>query len=107
MFLAHGEPVGLEGLQGRLLAAGRAASTITIPQLDQTFDLTPTTAALREGYEARMIPGAAARPDWHNARASLLESLNERLQALPTDADRETLLAALAAIIPQSPEAQS
>lgn len=107
VFLAHGEPVGLEGLRDRLIAAGRTAATITIPQLDQTFDLTPTTAALRDGHAARMIPGAAARPDWHNARASLLESLNEKLQALPTNAERETLLAALAAVIGPSPEARS
>ena len=107
VFLAHGEPTGLEGLRSRLIAAGRAAATITIPQLDQTFDLTPTTAVAQDGREARMIPAAAARPDWHNARASLLGALNEKLQALPTDAERETLLAAIAALIPQSPKAQS
>lgn len=106
VFLAHGEPVGLEGLKARLVAAGRSEGAVIIPQLDQGFRLTASTVTPLEGPDGRLIPGAAARPDWHNARARLLEALNERLQALPSDADREALLADLAKSVAASSEAR-
>lgn len=106
VFLAHGEPVGLEGLRARLLSSGRAAGAVTIPQLDQAFLLTASTVTPLDGPDARLSPGAAARPDWHNARVRLLEALNERLQALPTDADREALLVDLARSVAPSSEAR-
>lgn len=99
VFLAHGEPDGLEGLRGRLVARGRADALITIPRLDQAFRLTPTGIVPLDGDQARLAPGAASRPDWHNARADLLETLNERLQGLPTNAERDALLARLAAVV--------
>jgi len=99
VFLAHGEPEALEGLRNRLVVAGRSGDRITIPQLDQSFSLTPTRAEALEGPAARLPPGTAARPDWHNARAELLERLNETLQALPTNAERDALLARLSAAV--------
>lgn len=102
VFLAHGEPQALEGLRDRLVIAGRSQDRITVPQLDQIFSLTPTRAEALEGPHARLPPGTAARPDWHNARAGLLESLNEALQALPTNAEREALLTHLSAVVAQT-----
>ena len=99
VFLAHGEPEALEGLRDRITAAGRSGDQVTIPRLDQTFSLTPTQVVALDGPGARLAPGAEARPDWHNARAGLLETLNETLQALPTDAERDALLARLTAAV--------
>lgn len=104
VFLAHGEPMGLEGLKSRLVAAGRAEGAVIIPQLDQGFRLTASAVTPFEGPDGRLVPGAAARPDWHNARARLLEALNDRLQTLPSDDDREALLATLARSIAPSYE---
>ena len=99
IFLAHGEPEALEGLRDRITAAGRSGDQVTIPRLDQTFSLTPTQVEALDGPAARLAPGAEARPDWHNARAGLLETLNEALQALPTDAEWDALLARLTAAV--------
>ena len=51
------------------------------------------------GGPARLAPGQATRPDWHNDRAAFLGALNERLQALPSDAERVRLLATLEAAL--------
>src|SRR3989344_3620494 len=95
VFLAHGEPDGLEGLRGALAEAGFAPDKLAIPALDERFRLTKGGAPAAAG-KARILPAAAARPDWHNARARLLLDLNARLDALPDDAAREAMLAALA-----------
>ncbi|MBX9616333.1 MAG: MBL fold metallo-hydrolase [Caulobacteraceae bacterium] len=106
VFLAHGEPVALEGLRTRLTQAGRAAGSISIPQLDQSFALTASAVTPLDGPDARLVPGAAARPDWHNDRSRLLEALNERLQGLATNAEREALLASLIATVTPAPDAR-
>ena len=69
------------------------------PELDQTFVLTHDTAQLVEGRAARMLPGAATRPDWYNARADLLSMMNEALQALPDDERRLAVIAAMKAVL--------
>lgn len=94
VFLAHGEPDGLEGLRGALAEAGFAPEKLAIPALDERFRLTKAGATAVAG-KARILPAAAARPDWHNARARLMLDLNARLDALPDDASREAMLAAL------------
>jgi metallo-beta-lactamase family protein len=95
VFLAHGEPEGLEALRDRLAGAGVAADRLVIPELDERFVLSKTGAVAEPGG-ARILPAAAARPDWHNARARLMLDLNARLEALPSDAAREAFLESLA-----------
>jgi metallo-beta-lactamase family protein len=94
VFLAHGEPDGLNGLRDELAKAGFAADRLMIPALDDRFRLTRSTATAQAG-DARILPAAAARPDWHNARARLMIDLNARLDALPSDAAREALIESL------------
>lgn len=94
IFLAHGEPDGLEGLRDALGKTGLPPERLVIPALDERFRLERTGAALQEGA-ARILPAAAARPDWHNARARLMIDLNARLEALPSDAAREAMLESL------------
>lgn len=96
VFLAHGEPDALSGLEAELIRAGFPAETVKIPSLDQSYALNRTTAQIRA--EGHRIPVAAvSRPDWHNARARLLIDLNAQLEGLGSDAEREALIAALAA----------
>jgi len=94
VFLAHGEPDGLSALRDGLLKAGFQADQLVIPAIDDGFLLTKAGATAESG-PARILPAAAARPDWHNARARLMLDINTRLDALPTDAAREALIEAL------------
>lgn len=103
VFLAHGEPDGLEGLRDALAKAGLDAGRVTIPRLDERYILSQAGAAPEAG-PARIVPSAATRPDWHNARARLLLDLNARLEALPSDAAREALLASLAGSLSRQAE---
>ncbi|MFT4913557.1 MAG: metallo-beta-lactamase family protein [Brevundimonas sp.] len=105
VFLAHGEPDAVAALSGHLVAAGVAAGVVIAPELDQTFALTRETATLVEGRAARMLPGAATRPDWYNARADLLSTMNESLQALADDEQRLAVIAAMKAALLTAPPA--
>ncbi|MFO1013064.1 MAG: MBL fold metallo-hydrolase [Caulobacteraceae bacterium] len=97
IFLNHGEPEGLEGLKAALVEAGLPADRLTIPALDQAFRLDTVDASpSQEASPRRLLAGAGARPDWHNARARLLLELNTKLESLPDDAAREAVIAALA-----------
>jgi metallo-beta-lactamase family protein len=98
VFLAHGEPEGLESLRDRLTGEGIAADRIAIPALDGRYAIGKAAVSVTDG-PPRLAPGTAARPDWHNARAALLLDLNERLEAAPDDPAREALLARLAAAL--------
>ncbi|MGZ9113089.1 MAG: MBL fold metallo-hydrolase [Brevundimonas sp.] len=89
VLLDHGEPSALAALAARLEADGYRPLTAL---LDQTYRLTRTSAELLSGAAARLVPGQATRPDWHNDRAAFLVALNERLQALPNDAARARLV---------------
>lgn len=93
VLLDHGEPSALAALADRLTESGYRPVTAL---LDQTYLLTPTSAEPLPGSAARLAPGEATRPDWHNDRAAFLVALNERLQALPNDAERARLVARLA-----------
>ena len=94
VFLAHGEPDGLNALRDELVKAGLTPERVTIPDLDERFVLTKAGATAQPG-DARILPSAAARPDWHNARARLILDLNARLEALPSDAAREAMIESL------------
>jgi metallo-beta-lactamase family protein len=98
VFLTHGEPDGLQGLREQLARSGFSDEALVIPRLDERFKLTRTAAAETAG-SARIQPSAAARPDWHNTRARLLLDLNARLEALPSDAERDQMLARIADVL--------
>lgn len=102
VFLAHGEPDGLEGLRDGLALAGFDPARLVIPRLDERFILSKAGAAAEPG-PARILPAAVSRHDWHNARARLLLDLNARLDALPSDAAREALLQSLGNALGPSP----
>ena len=96
ILLNHGEPGAVAALSGRLHDAGYRPATAL---LDQAWALTRSSAEPLSGTAARLAPGQATRPDWHNDRAAFLGALNERLQALPSDPERARLLATLEAAL--------
>jgi metallo-beta-lactamase family protein len=96
VLLNHGEPGAVAALAARL--AQRGFDPVA-PELDQSFRLTRATVESITRSEARLRPGQATRPDWHNDRAAFLVALNERLQALPDDAGRTRLLSRLQAAL--------
>jgi metallo-beta-lactamase family protein len=94
VFLNHGEPEAAEGLRARLVAEGVPPGRIAVPALDTRYVIGPT-AAVEQASAARLDPQAAARPDWHNARARLLLDLDAQLDAAASDAERAQLVARL------------
>lgn len=102
VFLAHGEPDGLEGLREALIAAGFPGGQLLTPVLDGRYDLSATAATESGEPGGRRLPGAASGPDWHNARSRLMLDLNSRLEAMHDDAAREALIASLARAISEA-----
>ncbi|QUD88705.1 MBL fold metallo-hydrolase [Phenylobacterium montanum] len=96
VFVAHGEPQGAQGLADRLAAAGFDKAKIHIPRIDQRFRLQPTGPQPLEDLQPRIASPAAARPDWHNARAQLLIDLDTRLEHAGSDEERADLIRRLA-----------
>lgn len=81
----------LAALAARLTEAGYALVT---PELDQSYRLTRASHGA-----ARLTPGQATRPDWHNDRSAFLVALNERLQSLANDPERTRLLSELNGVL--------
>jgi metallo-beta-lactamase family protein len=102
VFLAHGEPDALVGLREALAKSGIAPDSLVVPALDDSYRLTRSAADPQEGHP-RILPAAATRPDWHNARAELIIDLNARLEALPSDAAREALIRDFSRALARSP----
>ena len=106
VFLAHGEPNALQGLQQRLISSGLDPEQIRIPALDESFVLTRKGVQSESTAGRRLPPDAPARADWHNARARLLMELNQRLEAAKDDRARELIIADLATALQVGSEAE-
>jgi len=104
VLLDHGEPTALATFAARLSGLGYRAITAG---LDQTWALRRDKAEPVSRGPARLAPGQATRPDWHNERSAFLASLNAVLQQLPGDAERQALIRNLeAALTSVPPEAR-
>jgi metallo-beta-lactamase family protein len=97
VFLVHGEPPAMAALAGRLAAEGVAeAGQVLQPVLDDAFELPAGLPPLRrEVARRRPDPADAGRPDWHNARAALLLSVEDAIERAPDAAARQRIMAAL------------
>ncbi|WP_137125458.1 MBL fold metallo-hydrolase RNA specificity domain-containing protein [Roseomonas sp. HF4] len=97
VFLVHGEPPAMQALATRLAAEGVArAAQVLQPILDDAFSLAAgQPPAKREVRRRRSEPAEAGRPDWHNARAALLLSIEDAIERAPDAAARTALMAAL------------
>jgi len=92
VLLDHGEPGALATLAARISGLGYRSITAS---LDGTYALTRDKAEPVGQGRARLAPGQATRPDWHNDRAAFLASLNTTLQRLPDDLERQALIRSL------------
>ena len=100
VFLTHGEPENLSGLQTRLVKAGFSANQVTIAQLDQSYDLRPAAVGeLESGPPPRLTPKAVTDLDWHNSRVAFLTALQDAIDAAPDDNAREHLLRQLTEVV--------
>ncbi|GBD43903.1 Ribonuclease [bacterium HR40] len=99
VFLTHGDPTALEALRDGLVGAGFEPDGILVPELDERFAL-GIDGPVRHRLPARLSPELVrAREDWHNAYARTVLSLEEKLRALPSDREREELLARIRAAL--------
>ncbi|MFN6956339.1 MAG: MBL fold metallo-hydrolase RNA specificity domain-containing protein, partial [Acetobacteraceae bacterium] len=105
VFLVHGEPPAMQALAGRIEAEGLAApGRVVLPTLDDGWRLARGTAPLPiEVARRRPDPADAGRPDWHNARAALLLSIEDAIEKAPDAAARNALLARLRAALEAPP----
>jgi metallo-beta-lactamase family protein len=99
VFLVHGEPPNLRGLEKRLAEAGFAGESVITAELDQSYRLRPGGADAGAQTRPRMARDAVAALDWHNARAGFLTALNAKLAAAPDDVARERILGTLQAML--------
>jgi metallo-beta-lactamase family protein len=105
VFLVHGEPPAMEALAQRLVAEGLARKgQVLLPALDDAFVLRPGAAPEPAAVTRRRAdPAAAGRPDWHNARAALLLSIEGAIERAPDAAARAALMARLRAALEAPP----
>lgn len=93
VFLTHGEPENLAALSKRLTAQDLGKLRVEIPEIDQAVRLGHRKSEpARDDARPRILPGAAARLDWHNARAQFLTDMEATLARMPDDAARARLL---------------
>ena len=103
IFLVHGEPSGLNALKESLMAKGLSSERITIPELDEDFELIGEHAKRRKTTSTRrMATKAIGALDWHNRLASFSLDLRKQLENAPNDGTREELLAKLAKLLEQT-----
>ena len=92
VFLTHGEEEAMAGLAARL-TAHVPAERLTMPALDDAFDLTPDGPIRRAGdAPPRLAPDQVARMDWHNDVSRLMLDIDEALRATPDDRARGVLI---------------
>lgn len=100
VFLTHGEPDNLAGLQSRLLARDFTQDQVAIAALDQSYELRRGVPARRgAAAPSRVAPGALAQLDWHNTRVAFLSALRHKLEDARDDKSRDRILKRLAEVL--------
>lgn len=96
VFLTHGEPESLSGLEARLAAGGFHPDQITIAEMDASYELQPRQrGAQASAPSPRISTDALSHLDWHNQRAAFLSALRWKLESASDDKVRERTLRAL------------
>jgi len=95
IFLTHGEDEERNALRNALLASGIAGDQVILPLLDDAVELQAGGKRTVVEPQARRIDLNQLNADWHNAYASFVLDLGNRLQAAPDDAARLALMAGL------------
>jgi metallo-beta-lactamase family protein len=113
LFLTHGDDEERAALRAAVIAEhGLGGDQVVLPQLDDAFELRAEGVAGVERPERRRIDPAQMTSDWHNAYASFIIDLSQRLQEADDDATRLKLVTALKSelaaarpVVGRSPEA--
>ncbi len=93
IFLTHGNEESLAALKHTLIEKGLDAKRITIPQLDDEYDLLHGRRGLqRQGTVRRVDPAAVSRPDWHNELAQLTLDIRKQLEGTADNRGRGVIL---------------
>jgi metallo-beta-lactamase family protein len=96
VFITHGEPAESAGLVDALKAAGLSSASMFTPEIDDAFMLSPGVLPQPVPPAGpRLPPHAAARLDWHNARAAFLVELEAALADARDDPARMALVTRL------------
>lgn len=96
LFLTHGDDEERAALRAAVIADhGLGGDQVVLPELDDAFELRAEGVASVERPPQRRIDPAQMTSDWHNAYASFIIDLSQRLQEAEDDATRLRLMAAL------------
>jgi len=98
VFLTHGEDEERAALRSEIMAEdGLGGDQVILPMLDDAFELHPSgIGAVAHPAEPRIDPAQIAS-DWHNAYASFIIDLSQKLQSAGSDHERLDLMTALRA----------
>jgi metallo-beta-lactamase family protein len=92
IFLVHGEPGAIEGLQSRLSTLLPADHIIT-PALDAAYELSGSSARIVEAERPRRAPEATVgHLDWHNDLSKLMLDINEAIEQAADERARGVIL---------------
>jgi metallo-beta-lactamase family protein len=80
VFLVHGEDPALRALQAYLADLDEAPD-VTIPEIDDIYDLAGERAVRIERHDQRLPGASAGHRDWHNDYAELLLEINDSIEA--------------------------
>ena len=95
IFLTHGEDEERTALRKALLDIGIAGDQVILPLLDDSVELHAEGIQTMLKPEARRMDLNQLNADWHNAYASFVIDLSQRLQTAKTDEERLHLMAGL------------
>ena len=95
IFLTHGEDEERNALRNALLASGIAGDQVILPLLDDAVELQAGGKRTVLEPQTRRIDLNQLNADWHNAYASFVIDLSNRLQTAPDDAARLAVMAGL------------
>jgi metallo-beta-lactamase family protein len=91
VFLVHGEEPSRLALAELIKGLGTAKKNVRLPVIGETVRLSKTDGAKTTQVRASVQPGDLER-DWHNAYASTVIALKQKLSTLGNDSDRRRLL---------------
>ena len=97
IFLVHGERDARTAFRTRLTDAIAAPPDILCPEIDERFELDGIATKRDATAPARIDAARIGHADWHNALARLHIEIDKRIREPGDVAERERLIAALAA----------
>jgi metallo-beta-lactamase family protein len=95
IFLTHGEDEERNALRNALLASGIAGDQVIMPLLDDAVELQSGGKRTVVEPQQRRMDLNQLNADWHNAYASFVIDLSNRLQNATSDSDRLAVMAGL------------